>query len=94
VSAVAHLQTKLIYDHCRPIERPSLSPLQVDQQCVWKRAVEALPGARMVFPKISGRGIVQDNVADCSLVAALIVGAEHHAKFGSKVPLSRLLAAS
>lgn len=36
----------------------------------------------------SGRSIVQDNIDDCSLVAALIVGAEHHAKFGSKVSAS------
>lgn len=28
---------------------------------------------------------MQDNVSDCSVVAALIVAAEHHAKFGSKV---------
>lgn len=32
-----------------------------------------------------GRDIVQDNVDDCSLVSALIIAAEHDAKFGSRV---------
>lgn len=43
----------------------------------------------MVAEAVSGRDIVQDNVADCSLVAALIIGAQHHAKFGSRVSFGR-----
>lgn len=70
--------------------QPQLSPIQLEQGVTWRPAEEALPGAQMVTENISGRYIVQDNVSDCSLVAALIVGAEHHGKFGSKVSAARL----
>lgn len=67
--------------------QPALAPAQIQARVDWKRATQVLPNAAMVFPASSGKDIVQDNLTDCSLVAALIVGAEHHSKFGSKVRL-------
>lgn len=48
----------------------------------WVRASEALPGAIMFDSRCR---VTQSNVADCSLVAALVVSLEHHRKFQSKV---------
>lgn len=45
----------------------------------------------MVGSSVRGTAVVQDNVSDCSVVTALIVAAEHHARHRSKVrPLFRL----
>jgi hypothetical protein len=44
-----------------------------------------LPSAKAFSPEAKGSEIVQENISDCSVVAALIVSAEHHARFGSKV---------
>lgn len=65
--------------------QPVLSPLQLQQRTSWRPAAEVFPMAQMVAKSLRGRDIVQDNISDCSLVSALIVGAEHHSKFGSKV---------
>ncbi|ORY40903.1 hypothetical protein BCR35DRAFT_327462 [Leucosporidium creatinivorum] len=70
--------------------QPTLSPLQLQQRACWRPAAEVFPTAQMVASSLRGRDIVQDNVSDCSLVSALIVGAEHHSKFGSKLGLSCL----
>ncbi|GAA5934598.1 hypothetical protein JCM1841_004190, partial [Sporobolomyces salmonicolor] len=71
-------------------QQPALSPAQLAQGCTWTPAVEAFQNFSIAGAGICGREIVQDNVSDCSLVAALIVGAEHHAKFGSKLGFSCL----
>ncbi|KAI5480066.1 calcium-dependent cysteine-type endopeptidase [Pseudohyphozyma bogoriensis] len=60
--------------------KPPLSTSQLSEGATWRRQTQ-VPVAR---PVCSGKNIVQDNVSDCSLVAALIVAAEHHTKFGSK----------
>lgn len=70
-------------------DQPMLSPSQLALGGNWQRSEVAFSQASMISQDISGRHIVQDNVADCSLVAALIVGAEHHAKFGSRVSTSQ-----
>ncbi|GAA6006476.1 hypothetical protein JCM10207_004945 [Rhodosporidiobolus poonsookiae] len=73
-----------------PTEQPALSPGQVAASCRWLRAAEAFPGAAMLEHPLHGRSIVQANVSDCSVVAALIVAAEHHARFNSKLGISCL----
>jgi len=79
---------------CSPLSlddsQPTLSPLQLDQRACWRPASEVLPKAQMVSRSLKGRDIVQDNVSDCSLVSALIIGAEHHSKFGSRVSPRRV----
>lgn len=65
--------------------QPPLSPAQLAENCTWQPADAAFPNAIMIDVKLSGRGIVQNNVADCSLVTALIIAAEHRARFGSRV---------
>ncbi|BGP28609.1 cysteine protease [Rhodotorula toruloides] len=70
--------------------QPPLSPAQQAQGCTYRRATDILPDAKLFDDRIRGQDIVQDNVSDCSVVAALIVAAEHHAKFGSKLALSCL----
>ncbi|GAA5898620.1 hypothetical protein JCM6882_000881 [Rhodosporidiobolus microsporus] len=70
--------------------QPPLSPTQLASQCAWTSAARALPGVKMYDRAARGCDIVQDNVSDCSLIAALIVAAEHHAHFGSKLGLSCL----
>ncbi|GAA5907979.1 Rim13p [Sporobolomyces salmoneus] len=70
--------------------RPTLSSVQQDRGCSWKRASMILPGACIAKRETNGRAILQDNVSDCSLVAALIVAAEHHSRYGSKLGLSCL----
>ncbi|GAA5838368.1 hypothetical protein JCM9279_003224 [Rhodotorula babjevae] len=67
---------------------PPLSPAQQAAGCTWVRCAEALPGARMVAASVRGLDVVQDNVADCSVVSALIVAAEHHARHRSRLALS------
>ncbi|KAM0793367.1 hypothetical protein ACM66B_000822 [Microbotryomycetes sp. NB124-2] len=67
---------------------PPMSAAQLEQQHRYQSLSEVLPQARMIEPAVTGRQVVQDNVADCSLVSALIIGAEHHAKFGSRVSAS------
>lgn len=42
----------------------------------------------MLGSTVRGTDVVQDNVTDCSVVAALIVAAEHHARHRSKVRFS------
>ncbi|TNY20273.1 hypothetical protein DMC30DRAFT_447194 [Rhodotorula diobovata] len=69
---------------------PALSPAQQSAQCSWVRYREALPGACMLGNTVRGSDVVQDNVTDCSVVAALIVAAEHHARHRSKLALSCL----
>ncbi|GAA5870476.1 hypothetical protein JCM16303_002018 [Sporobolomyces ruberrimus] len=76
------------HDPC--FRRPALSTEQQGRGCVWKRGSEVLPGVAVALAETSGRSIQQDNVSDCSLIAALIISAEHHAKFGSKLGLSCL----
>ncbi|KAK4055292.1 cysteine protease [Microbotryomycetes sp. JL201] len=66
-------------------ERPPMSAAQTERKRRYQSLAEVLPGACMIKPNVSGRQVVQDNVSDCSLVSALIIGAEHHAKFGSRV---------
>ncbi|KAM0756527.1 cysteine proteinase [Meredithblackwellia eburnea MCA 4105] len=68
------------------LHQPPLSPGQLAEGAVWTSS----PPIPMIKENYSGVHIVQDNVDDCSLVAALIVGAEHHAKFGSKLVASSL----
>ncbi|KAL8283191.1 hypothetical protein RQP46_005969 [Phenoliferia psychrophenolica] len=60
--------------------QPALSPGQLLAGATYQRA----PTVPMISQDFAGTSIVQDNVDDCSLVAALIVGADHHRKFGSK----------
>lgn len=62
-----------------------MSPLHLEQGCTWLSAREVFPHASMISSTLAGRDIRQDNVADCSLVTALIVAAEHRAKFGPQV---------
>ncbi|GAA5915726.1 hypothetical protein JCM5296_004368 [Sporobolomyces johnsonii] len=71
-------------------QQPALSLAQLAQGCTWIPSSQAFQNASIAGASICGREIVQDNVSDCSLVAALIVGAEHHAKFGSKLGFSCL----
>ncbi|GAA5855375.1 hypothetical protein JCM5353_001745 [Sporobolomyces roseus] len=70
--------------------RPTLSPKYVEQDCIWKRPSRRLPVILPDAGSVNGRDIIQDNLSDCSVVAALIVSAEHHAKFGSKLGISCL----
>ncbi|GAA6031892.1 hypothetical protein JCM8097_003322 [Rhodosporidiobolus ruineniae] len=72
------------------IEQPPLSPAHTASACAWAAASQALPHAPLVRSGARGHEIVQDNVSDCSVVAALIVAGEHHARFGSKLGLSCL----
>ncbi|BGP21447.1 cysteine protease [Rhodotorula toruloides] len=51
---------------------------------------DVLSLAKLFDDRIREHDIVQDNVSDCSVVAALIVAAAHHAKFGSKLAFSCL----
>ncbi|GAA5903179.1 hypothetical protein JCM8208_002229 [Rhodotorula glutinis] len=69
---------------------PPLSPAQEAAGCSWVPCGEALPGASMVGDSVRGTDVVQDNVADCSVVTALIVAAEHHARYRSNLALSCL----
>ena len=73
--------------HSRP-ELPKLSSTQIEANCVWKPANEALLDTKIFVEQCRGCDVSQGNVSDCSLVSALIVGIEHHAKFGSKVSRS------
>ncbi|KAK4332153.1 hypothetical protein RTBOTA2_000306 [Rhodotorula toruloides] len=73
-----------------PLPQPPLSPAQQSQGCTYRRSTDILPQAKLLDERTRGQDIVQDNVSDCSVVAALIVAAEHHAKFGSKLALSCL----
>jgi len=72
---------------CRLFPRPTLSSKHVEQDCIWKRPSRRLPVILPDAGSVTGRDIIQDNLSDCSVVASLIVSAEHHAKFGSKVSL-------
>ncbi|PRQ76937.1 hypothetical protein AAT19DRAFT_12355, partial [Rhodotorula toruloides] len=74
----------------RRLPQPPLSPAQQSQGCTYRRSTDILPQAKLLDERTRGQDIVQDNVSDCSVVAALIVAAEHHAKFGSKLALSCL----
>ena len=75
------LETKLTHFDSTAGPQPALSPAQLREGATWQRA---LSGPMTKTESFSGNKIVQDNVDDCSLVAALIVGANHHRKFGSK----------
>jgi hypothetical protein len=65
--------------------QPALSPGQIARSSGWRRPEEILSEVVLVKQPVTGRDIVQDVITDCSLVAGLIVCAEHHAKFGSRV---------
>ncbi|GAA5834962.1 hypothetical protein JCM11251_002073 [Rhodosporidiobolus azoricus] len=71
-------------------EQPALSSAQSARQCTWIRAPEVFQNAHMYDRTARGCDIVQDNVSDCSLIAALIVAAEHHAHIGSRLGISCL----
>ncbi|GAA5859581.1 hypothetical protein JCM8547_006151 [Rhodosporidiobolus lusitaniae] len=71
-------------------EQPPLSPPQLEQACTWVSARRAFPSAPVFSKDGRSSDIVQDNVSDCSVVAALIVAAEHHSRFDSKLGLSCL----
>ncbi|GAA5922691.1 Rim13p [Sporobolomyces koalae] len=70
--------------------RPSPSREQEAVGCTWKRAHDILPNAHIARAGIDGRSIHQDNISDCSLVAALIIAAEHNARFSSRLGMSCL----
>ncbi|GEM06139.1 calcium-dependent cysteine-type endopeptidase [Rhodotorula toruloides] len=74
----------------RRLPQPPLSLAQQAQGCTYHKFTETLPGAKLFDDRIREHDIVQDNVSDCSVVAALIVAAAHHAKFGSKLAFSCL----
>jgi len=64
---------------------PPLSSTQQAELDKWVPAAAAFPHAPLYADGSGGREITQDNVADCSVVTALIVAAEHHRKFRSRV---------
>lgn len=68
--------------------QPTLSPSQLEEIDIWKRAELAFPDSVMIAKECSGRDVQQDNIADCSLLAALIVAIEHHSKYNSKVRMT------
>ncbi|KAK4050476.1 cysteine protease [Microbotryomycetes sp. JL221] len=69
----------------QPHEPPPLSSAQVAPKRRWQSLRQVLPNADMIKDdRTSEHAIVQDNVSDCSLVSALIVGAQHHRKFCSR----------
>jgi hypothetical protein len=70
---------------CGRTAQPELSLVQIEADVKWSSASTALPNAVMISPTGKGEDIVQGNVADCSFVAALLVGVDHHSRFGSKV---------
>lgn len=88
--AIWKAQDALVEPIATPPELPKLSPTQLEADCTWKSAQEALPGAKLFAEQCRGCDVSQGNVSDCSLVSAMIVGIEHHAKFGSKLGLSCL----
>ncbi|GAA5992078.1 hypothetical protein JCM10908_000731 [Rhodotorula pacifica] len=69
---------------------PAMSPVQLAAGCTWTRAAAAFPDAIVALDTTRGKDILQDNVSDCSVVTALIVAAEHHARFRSRLALSCL----
>lgn len=69
----------------RPAPPPALSESQTAEFDKWLPAAQAFPDSCIIHSALLGRDIVQDNVADCSVVTALIVASEHHRKFGSSV---------
>ncbi|POY71276.1 hypothetical protein BMF94_5588 [Rhodotorula taiwanensis] len=77
-----------------PLPPPNLSRTQIENGCTWTSASKVFPQACIAAetPVESNQGayIAQDNVSDCSLVTALVVAAEHHRKFGSRLGLSSL----
>ncbi|CDR35970.1 RHTO0S01e11254g1_1 [Rhodotorula toruloides] len=72
------------------LPQPPLAPAQQAQGCTYRRATDILPDSNLLDERIRGQDIVQDNITDCSVVAALIVAGEHQARFGSKLALSCL----
>lgn len=64
---------------------PPMSSIQQAAGCTWVRAALAFPDAVVAKDKTRGRDVIQDNVSDCSIVTALMVAAEHHARFRSHV---------
>ena len=49
------------------------------------RAAVVFPQAVVAKDTTRGKDILQDNVSDCSIVTALMVAAEHNARFRSRV---------
>ncbi|GAA5965022.1 hypothetical protein JCM8115_005686 [Rhodotorula mucilaginosa] len=69
---------------------PPMSPAQLSAGCTWVRAAVVFPQAVVAKDTTRGKDILQDNVSDCSIVTALMVAAEHHARFRSRLALSCL----
>jgi hypothetical protein len=65
--------------------QPPLSPAQLNASATWVSARQAFTSVEMYSKDARSSDIVQDNVSDCSVVAALIVAAEHHSRYNSKV---------
>lgn len=72
-------------DFTSSIIQPAFSEDQIKAGVVWTSPSEILPEASMVSESKGGRDIKQDNISDCSLIAAFIIAEEHRAKFGSRV---------
>ncbi|KWU46727.1 cysteine proteinase [Rhodotorula sp. JG-1b] len=69
---------------------PPMSPAQLMAGCTWVRAAVVFPQAVVAKDTTRGKDILQDNVSDCSIVTALMVAAEHNARFRSRLALSCL----
>lgn len=91
-----HRLTRWTSNHARPciasaaLPSPPMSPAQLTAGCTWVRAAVVFPQAVVAKDTTRGNDILQDNVSDCSIVTALMVAAEHHARFRSRLALSCL----
>lgn len=77
--------TNLSSSSHRPAPPPPLDNTQQAEFGRWQPLPIAFPDTKVYSPDLYGSNITQDNVADCSVVTALIVAAEHHRKFSSRV---------
>ncbi|TKA51896.1 hypothetical protein B0A53_04926 [Rhodotorula sp. CCFEE 5036] len=69
----------------KPVAKNDLSIAQLSAGCTWVRAAVVFPQAVVAKDTTRGKDILQDNVSDCSIVTALMVAAEHHARFRSRI---------
>lgn len=74
----------------RAIQQPELSPYQVSEKVVWSKSSLKVKAPSEAGVAKGGRDIVQDNIQDCSLVAAILVAVEHGRRFGSNLVISNL----
>ena len=79
------IDTRIKLIRCSRTIQPELSPVQIEANVKWSSASVAFPSAAMISQTGKEQDIVQGNVDDCSFVDAVLVGVDHHSRFGSKV---------